>query len=130
MRSDGWTRATSRRNQVLGLGAGLVALGSLATVTYAGGESSSGATLVDPSAAIVECLPRAPQLGPPASGVDEPTCIEVDGLDPTAEGPPSRQTQQAICDALPTNAAAARADCEARIDRYAAYRSMAPEPSH
>jgi hypothetical protein len=99
-----------------------VAVGAVAGANAAG--SSDPASTV-PKAEIVPCPPLAPAVkaergletsGPP------PTCIQVDGLDPTALGPPPADVQRAICDALPRVDTEAVASCDERIDGYAQIR--------
>jgi hypothetical protein len=109
---------------------GLVATTAVAVGVVAGASAAGSAEPSQdvPQAEIVPCPPLDPSLKP-LRGADTsgpaPTCIQVDGLDTTATGPPPADVQRAICAALPRDNAVAFDSCEARVDGYAQIRAEA-----
>ena len=104
-----------------GLAATLVVLAALPAAVAIASDSAKGdgtgdSPEVAPTAERVECPPLDPTIAAqapaglpnggeiPADGV----CIQVKGIDPTAPGPPTGAVQEALCDALPAEAARTR----------------------
>jgi hypothetical protein len=109
---------------------GFIASAAVAVGAVAGANAAISAdpSSDGPKAEIVPCPPLAPSLKPRrdlALSGPAPTCIQVDGLDPTATGPPTAEVQRAICDALPRDNTDAVTSCDARVDGYAQIREEA-----